>query len=132
MRSSSQHAISCKHYKVRHLDQRLSHGEGQATPACRQDKLNKSCNYSTSDFSTCRARYFLPLQTEMAVDADKQCKTGLESSTGKPVLEDSSPDVDLLGDQNVDPALTAKLHLLNNVGHLLPFAGHYDTHILIS
>lgn len=59
----------------------------------------------------------------MAVDIDKQSKTGLESSTGKPVLEDFSPTVDLLGDQNVDPALTAKLHLLNNVGHLLPSRG---------
>lgn len=54
---------------------------------------------------------------EMEPVADKQTEKGLESSTDKPVVEDASPAVDILGDQNVDPVLKAKLHLINNVGH---------------
>lgn len=52
---------------------------------------------------------------EMEPIADNQTKKGLESSTDKPVVEDTFPAVDILGDQNVDPVLTAKLHLINNV-----------------
>lgn len=60
--------------------------------------------------------------------ADKQTKNGLESSTDKALVEDTFPAVDILGDQNVDPVLTAKLHLINNV--CTPFR-LCNTHVLI-